>query len=137
MTKTTIFRLLIVLDIFCIPVLIAMVFLDDRLLPPELAEWIYQDAETPLEAGGIIQLVMGLVALIFIIPSYIGLLMLKKWGAWLYLCACFFWTASSVFAPTVMSGLFYSVDSATDILAGIILGMAFFSDVLDSPRISP
>jgi hypothetical protein len=133
MTRSSIFRLLVVLEIFTIPVLITLVFLDDRLLPTELAEWRYQDDDTSFEAGHIVQMTMGLFYMMLLLPSYIGLLMLKKWGSWIFLIAVLFSLVASLFSPVVMSGPTYSINSISFSIQGIILGMAFFSDVLDRP----
>ena len=131
MNKTTVFRLLIVLDIVGCFLLIAFVFLDEKLLPAELVNLTDEyyssvpDAITVLSGG------IGCVALLLIIASWIGLLMLKKWGAWFYLASHLLLIISTLFGPQIMSGIFYTLDSSWTMLSGIILGMAFFSDVLN------
>ena len=130
MTKTATFRLLVIIFICFLPIIIVATVLETSLslLPPELEEWEDRDLEAPM---GAVQVIIILALLVAVIASLTGLLMLKKWGAWTFLAATVVAEVSSIFyGPYVSSGLLYACEDTSSILAGVILGMAFFSDVL-------
>jgi len=131
MTKTATFRLLVIIYICFFPILIVATFLDASLLPPELAEWVNQNHEAEFDVAEVVGLLFSLCALGFVIASVIGLLRLKKWGARCLLAAAVAGGfVGPLLGPHVESGLLYTCEYTCNVLFGVILGMAFFSDVL-------
>ena len=130
MTKTATFRLLVVILICFVPIAIVAGVLETSLslLPPELEEWVDGELEATM---GAVEVIITLAVLVAVIASLIGLLMLKKWGAWTFLAVNVAAVVYVIFSgPYVMSGLSYACEDTASILSGVILGMAFFSDVL-------
>lgn len=65
------------------------------------------------------------------IAASIGLLLLKRWAAWLFLLTtAVAYTLMAFLGPTVEHGVTSAVNGAFSVVTGVILGLAFFTDAL-------
>jgi hypothetical protein len=136
MKAATILRLAVIFELVLIPLSIGVSLWADGLLPNEVIAFeenqtsVFTDIN-PSDLGMIALVVGGLVLVGAAIASVIGLLKLKRWGAWLYLfCTIstlpiYFMTGFEIRHPIdqIFDGICLS-------LPGFIIGLAFFSDAL-------
>ena len=134
MNKTTALRIFVIADFVMMIASIALSLgLEDR-LPPLLLEWTISESNremTPIEG---IYLAFSLPVLGLALIGSIGLFLLKKWGAWCFLLSLVISYALLPLAgPTVEHAIAVMVSDFSIIASGIIIGIAFFSDVFDKP----
>jgi hypothetical protein len=79
-------------------------------------------------------LATGVISFILIPVSLIGLLMLKKWAAWVHLVSVVVWHLHTSIHSQVEFGLEYSLLHISSMLTGAILFMAFFTDLFMPPE---
>lgn len=123
-------RAFILFWIFLCLVRVAVSFADNSLLPKELADW-KASQETDDDAAVIGFLIFVLPLMAALIASLAGLFMFKKWGAWLYLALSLLGSLSMLIEPIVESGLSACFSELLSCLAGVIIGVAFFSKALE------
>jgi hypothetical protein len=107
----------------------------DGLLPKELADWEAAQKSGD-EAGAIFVFFFAIPAIGVLVASLVGLFMLKKWGAWLYLAFQLIGSVVMLAGPNVESGLLAFISSLDTLLGGAILGIAFFSSALEPDQYS-
>ena len=95
---------------------LAVTMVYDRILPEEV--W----------------LATGVISFILIPVSLIGLLMFKKWAAWVHLVSVVVWHLHTSIHPQFEFGLEYSLLHISSMLTGAILFMAFFTDLFMPPE---
>lgn len=121
------------LALFAVIVLsIGLSFIGDKLLPAELAEWHHQNNAGEfrlLDLAGLLFWGAG-VGLVFI--SLAGLFFFQRWAAWLFLAVILLFSLQVLFSPTVEPGLLSYLGGWSDVLTGLVLGLAFFTDVLEA-----
>lgn len=114
--------------------IISSVLLQDS-LPTSLQNWLIADSERDLGTFEAVILPFGIVAIFSYIVASIGLFMLKRWGARLYLISYAVLVFLNFFTgPSVEHSLPASLAEISDILIGMVLGLAFFSDALNPKR---
>lgn len=102
----------------------------DGLLPKELADWkAGQDGAD--EGKGAILFLLAVPLIGLLVASYAGMFMYKMWAAWLYLALELVGCLFNLQGPNVESGLAAFVSTSDTLLAGAILGIAFFSSALE------
>lgn len=101
-------------------------------LPPPLKEYLKAEADRGIAAGDIVFLVGGIIFVLAALIASAGLFFLQKWARWLYLAATFVAYAAMLFSgPSVEHAVAGTVGDLTVLISGVILGMAFFTDVLE------
>ena len=136
MTPSKILRIAVIAEIALIPVGFGVSFWADSFLPSDVVtlEENQNTAFTDFDSIGP-RMIAFLVAALAIsgawIASIIGLLKLKRWGAWLYLCTAFlglpiyFMAGFTVWHP--IHQIFYDI---LRLIPGFIIGLAFFSGAI-------
>jgi hypothetical protein len=136
MNPSRLLRIAVIAEIALIPVGVALSFWADSFLPKDVLTFKESQANPFMDvlsgAPGMIALMVGVLAMCGAwIASIIGLLKLKRWGAWLYL----FITLSAL-PMYYMTGfdIRHPIDQLFDdiyrVIPGFILGLAFFSDAI-------
>ena len=136
MSPSKILRIAVIAEIALIPVGVAVSFWADSFLPSDIVtlEENQNIAFTDIDSfgPGMIALMVAFLAISFAwIASIIGLLKLKRWGAWLYLFTAFlalpiyFMTGFEVCHP--IDQIFYDIFR---FIPGFIIGLAFFSGAI-------
>jgi len=133
-------RLAVILELALIPVGVGVSFAADSFLPPEALEMEAKQMESFMDFSSIgVRLIPWMIftAVMFggWIASLIGLLKLRKWGAWLYL-------ASTILALPLYFMVGFDVRHPIDIvfddlyrfIPGFVIGLAFFSDAIPKPN---
>lgn len=112
----------------------ALLWLEDK-LPIVLQRWLLEEYDrewTALEWGATI---VGVVALVVWIVSCVGLLMLRKWAARGYFFSVvLLLLINLLLPPRVEHQVAAGLGDLTLILAGIVIGLAFWSDALKPPQ---
>ncbi len=108
----------------------------ERFLPAPLHDYLKAESERDLHASEMLVLLgLGVFFVGFLVSS-IGLFALKGWARWLYLGAEVIGCVIMMFAgPSVGHAVSSAFESATTVVSGLILGLAFFTDAL-APRLS-
>jgi urea transporter len=146
MNPSKILRIAVIAEIALIPVGVAVSFWADSFLPNDVItlEENQKSAFTDIESIGPGMIAFIVVALAMFgawIASIIGLLKLRRWGAWLYLVTTFaslpiyFMTGFDVRHP--IDQVF---DDIYRFIPGFIIGLAFFSSAIpkkDSEQDAP
>ncbi len=145
MNAAKILRFAVIAEIVLILVAIPVSYWADRLLPDEVLalEQNQSNAFAGIDSisfGMRIVLAFGaLVALGVWIASITGLLMLKRWGAWLYLITVFLaLPAYFIMGFDVLHPIDHVLGDLLRLFPGFIIGLAFFSDAIpkkDNKRI--
>ena len=131
MKTSSILRVLLVLEWIVIITGVVLSCIMAAYLPPELQAWLAGQAEASVTMSDWLLLFLGVPLLIVMLVASIGLFMLRRWGAWLYVITTFLGTAIMPFTgPTVDHALADAVDETALILSGIVIGIAFFSNAL-------
>jgi uncharacterized RDD family membrane protein YckC len=104
-------------------------------LPAPLLDWLNAELEKDLATYEIILFVLAIPAVICSIAGFIGLFLLKRWGAWFYVSSLIIGFIILPFTgPTVEHAIADTIDEIAVLLSGMIIGLAFFSDALDWGR---
>lgn len=104
------------------------------LLPPGLVAWKQTLFRSMPRSQAFALLGLGLVSIGLLIAGVIGLLLGRRWGAWAFSTANLAGTAVALgFGPSIQHPIGVCVDTISTLLAGAVLGVAFFSDAL-SPK---
>ena len=100
-------------------------------LPSELQVWLLEESERDMNAYEAVVGPVAIVDIVAIIVASVGLFMLKRWAAKLYLIAFVAMLILGPFAgPSVEHALSGTLISIAYILSGLVIGLAFFSDAL-------
>ena len=70
------------------------------------------------------------LALAVFFVSMVGLFCYQRWAAWLMAVVIAVFSIQLLFSPTVEPGILSYLGSLSDILTGLVLGIAFFTDAL-------
>jgi hypothetical protein len=131
-SKLRIVLRVVLLALFAVIVLsVALSFFSDKLLPVELADWHHQNAAAELRLADIAGLLFWLAGLGLLLISMIGLFCYQRWAAWMFLGVILLFSLQVLFSPTVEPGLLSYLGGWSDVLTGLVLGLAFFSDALN------
>ncbi|MBC8126817.1 MAG: hypothetical protein H8M99_06700 [Gloeobacteraceae cyanobacterium ES-bin-144] len=136
MKAATMLRLAVIAEIALIPLGIAVSFWADGFLPKDVIalEENQTSAFTDIQSMGpgmIALIVCGLALLGAWIASIVGLLKLKRWGAWLYLFSTFLVLPAYLMTGfEVRHSIVQIFDNIFRFIPRFIIGLAFFSDAI-------
>ena len=125
-------RFLLVALFVLIVLSIGLAFVADKLLPEALAEWVHQENAGDFEFADILGLLFWGAGLFLFFVSMAGLFFYQRWAAWMMAVVLAVFSVQLLFSPTVEPGLLSLMGSLSDILTGLVLGLAFFTDALRS-----
>ena len=130
-------RIAIVAEWSLVIATIVLSFVLEDSLPSPLKEYVKAGADREIQPSDIAGLLGGSIVIVAALIASAGLFLLKKWARWLYLAATLVGYALTFFAgPSVEHPLSAGLDDISAAVSGVILGIAFFTGVLekaDSP----
>jgi len=130
-SKLRIILRVILLALFAVIVLsVGLSFVADKLLPAELAEWHLRNSADSFSLSDILGLLFWATGLGLVLISMAGLFFYQRWAAWMFLGVILTFSLQVLFNPTVEPGLLSYLGGWSDVLTGLVLGLAFFSDAL-------
>ena len=109
---------------------IGLAFVADKLLPEALADWVKQENSGEIGVADIIGLLFWGAGLFLFFVSMVGLFCYQRWAAWLMAGVIAVFSIQLLFIPTVEPGILSLLGSLSDVLTGLVLGLAFFTDAL-------
>ena len=119
------------LALFAILVLsIGLAIISDKLLPDELAEWHRRNNATNFGVTDVLGLLFWIAGVGLLFVSMVGLFFYQRWSAWMFLGVNLVFSLQVLFSPTVEPGLLSFIGGWSDVLTGLVLGFAFFTDAL-------
>lgn len=127
-----ILRFLLVALFGLIVLSIGLAFVADKLLPDPLADWVHQENAGEFGVGDIFGLLFWGAGLFLFFVSMAGLFFYQRWAAWMMAVVIAVFSVQLLFSPTVEPGLLSLMGSLSDVLTGLVLGLAFFSDALQA-----
>ncbi|MFM7742108.1 MAG: hypothetical protein ACKO8X_01240 [Verrucomicrobiota bacterium] len=127
-----ILRFLLVALFGLIVLSIGLAFVADKLLPDALADWVHEENAGEFGVGDIIGLLFWGAGLFLFFVSMAGLFFYQRWAAWMMAVVIAVFSVQLLFSPTVEPGLLSLMGSLSDVLTGLVLGLAFFSDALEA-----
>jgi hypothetical protein len=99
-------------------------------LPEELRLYEEAQANAPPTAAMLVVFLFALVALVLHVVGWLGMLFFWRPSRWIFLASeVLFFAVSTVFGASVYHGVTDAIDTASAMVAGAILAMAFFSPV--------
>jgi hypothetical protein len=125
-----ILRFLLVALFGLIVLSIGIAFVADKLLPEALADWVKQENSGEIGIADIIGLLFWGAGLFLFFVSMVGLFCYQRWAAWLMAVVIAVFSIQLLFSPTVEPGILSLLGSLSDVLTGLVLGLAFFTDAL-------
>jgi urea transporter len=137
MKAAKILRLAVIAELTLIPIGIAVSYWADSLLPREIItlEENHTTAFSVIEAGGAGMTAFTAASLLLLFGSYIasviGLLLLKRWGAWLYLFGAILSLPLHLLTGfEVLHPVDLIFDGICQFTPGFIIALAFFTDAI-------
>jgi len=121
------------LALFALIVLtLGLAVLSDKLLPTELADWQHRNNAADFGFADIVGLLFWGVGMLLFFISMVGLFFYQRWAAWMMLAVLLIFSLQVLFSPSVEPGILTFVGSWSDIVTGLVLGLAFFTDALEA-----
>jgi hypothetical protein len=124
---------------FCLVALFAVIalsiglaFVAEKLLPETLAEWYRAESAGDFEFTDLLTLLFWGAGLVLFLISMGGLFFYQRWAAWMMVFVLALFSLQLLFSPTVEPGILTFLGSWSDIVTGLVLGLAFFTDALDA-----
>jgi len=124
---------------FCLVALFAVIalsiglaFVAEKLLPETLAEWYRAESAGDFEFTDLLTLLFWGVGLVLFLISMGGLFFYQRWAAWMMVFVLALFSLQLLFSLTVEPGILTFLGSWSDIVTGLVLGLAFFTDALDA-----
>ncbi len=127
-----ILRFLLVALFGLIVLSIGIAIVADKLLPEALADWVHQESAGECGVAEIFGMLFWGAGLLLFFVSMAGLFFYQRWAAWMMAVVIAVFSVQLIFSPTVEPGLLSLLGSLSDVLTGLVLGVAFFSDALRS-----
>lgn len=127
-----ILRFLLVALFGLIVLSIGIAFVADKLLPDALADWVHQENAGEFGLTDILGLLFWGAGLFLFFVSMVGLFCYQRWAAWLMAGVIAVFSIQLLFSPTVEPGVLSLMGSLSDVLTGLVLGLAFFTDALQA-----
>jgi Zn-dependent protease with chaperone function len=119
------------LALFALIVLsIGLAVVSDKLLPTELAEWHHRNNAGDFGFSDVLELMFWGAGMLLFFISMIGLFFYQRWAAWMMLAVLLVFSLQVLFSPSVEPGLLTFVGGWSDVVTGLVLGLAFFTDAL-------
>ena len=129
--KLRIILRVVLLALFAVIVLsVGLSFVADKLLPTELAEWQQRNSAGDFGISDVFGLLFWATGLGLVLISMAGLFFYQRWAAWMFLGVILLFSLQVLFSPTVEPGLLSYLGGWSDVLTGLVLGTAFFTDAL-------
>jgi hypothetical protein len=126
-----ILRFLLVALFGLIVLSIGLAFVADKLLPEALADWVHQESSGEWGIVDIIGLLFWGAGLFLFFVSMVGLFCYQRWAAWLMATVVAVFSLQLLTSPTVEPGILSLLGSLSDVVTGLVLGAAFFSNALE------
>jgi hypothetical protein len=132
MTQKTKLRVFVCIEAACIICTLILAIFGDGLLPAELREYEQSASKSSFKVTDCIRAALLLVLLPAALTATIGLFFSWRPARFLFL-----WTravvvlCSPLFAPSVDSGWGDLFDGAAILVAGVVIGMLYFSELKD------
>lgn len=127
-----ILRFLLVALFAMVVLSIGIAIVADKLLPEALADWVHQENSGDFGVADIIGLMFWGAGLFLFFVSMAGLFFYQRWAAWMMAAVIAIFSVQLIFSPTVEPGILSLLGSLSDMLTGLVLGVAFFSDALQA-----
>jgi hypothetical protein len=135
MRSSTVLRLCLVLEWVLFLAGLGLSFATERFLPEPLRAWL--DAEAEGDPSVREMAFFGLCILLVAsgIVGTVGLFLLQRWAAWLYLVNSILGVLLTLLAgPAVEHPLTDAIGEVASIMCGMVIALAFFSDALKKQR---
>jgi choline-glycine betaine transporter len=130
MNLERVFRGLVVWDIVLTITTIPATLLSERFLPPALQAYVHAESDAPLTVLEAVLFAFAVVLMVVLVVAWVGLLSWRRSAPHLYLVACASYAPFLLLSgPTVSTAFETATETAGSILSGVILGMAYFSDL--------
>ncbi|MFZ9979376.1 MAG: hypothetical protein ACO3HN_05455 [Opitutales bacterium] len=126
-----ILRFLLVALFGLIVLSIGLAFVADKLLPEALAEWVHQENAGDFSFGDILGLLFWGAGVFLFLVSMVGLFCYQRWAAWMMAVVVAVFSTQLLVGPTVEPGILSLLGSLSDVVTGLVLGAAFFTDALE------
>ena len=127
-----ILRFLLVALFGLIVLSIGLAFVADKLLPEALADWVHQVNSGDFEFTDVFGLLFWGAGLFLFFVSMVGLFCYQRWAAWMMAVVIAVFSIQMLFSPTVEPGILSLLGSLSDVVTGLVLGAAFFTNALES-----
>jgi hypothetical protein len=127
-----ILRFLLVALFGLIVLSIGLAFVADKLLPEALADWVHQVNSGDFELTDVFGLLVWGAGLFLFFVSMVGLFCYQRWAAWMMAVVIAVFSIQMLFSPTVEPGILSLLGSLSDVVTGLVLGAAFFTNALES-----
>jgi hypothetical protein len=111
---------------------IGIAFVADKLLPEALADWLHQENAGEFGVAEVVGLLFWGAGLFLFFVSMVGLFCYQRWAAWMMALVIAVFSIQLLFSPTVEPGVLSLMGSLSDVLTGLVLGLAFFTDALQA-----
>lgn len=135
MKSATMLRLCVALELALIVISIVLSMVLQPFLPEPLRAWIAEN-EQQIRPADLMLFVLFIPLLIALVVASVGLLLLKRWAAWLYLYVNVLGLLLVPFmGPTVEHAVAEMFSEAATMLGGVVLALAFFSDAIRSDEL--
>jgi hypothetical protein len=100
-------------------------------LPAPLQDWVVGEAQRDLALHEVALAAVGLAVVFMTALASVGLLFLQRWAAYLFLACVVSGVVASVFTgPSVEQGPEGAMYDVANVLSGLVLGLAFFTNAL-------
>ena len=110
---------------------IGLAFVADKLLPDTLAEWVHQENGGEFQVTDILALLFWGAGIFLFLVSMVGLFCYQRWAAWMMAVVVGVFSLQLLASPTVEPGILSLLGSLSDVITGLVLGAAFFTEALE------
>jgi hypothetical protein len=110
---------------------IGLAFVADKLLPEALADWMRQENGGEFGVADIFGLLFWGAGIFLFLISMVGLFCYQRWAAWMMAVVVAVFSLQLLASPTVEPGILSLLGSLSDVITGLVLGAAFFTDALE------
>jgi hypothetical protein len=111
---------------------IGLAFVADKLLPDTLAEWVHQENGGEFQVTDILALLFWGAGIFLFLVSMVALFCYQRWAAWMMAVVVAVFSLQLLASPTVEPGILSLLGSLSDVITGLVLGAAFFTNALES-----
>ena len=130
MNQLRLFRVLVAAQIGLVVLAIAASVRLEKTLPETLQAYLRAQQDAPFSSKEAVVVAAGIPLLAAMVVAWIALLRFWRIGPWFYLATTVAGVVLTVAAgPTVATAIETTVDTASSVIAGAIIAMAFFSDL--------
>lgn len=103
----------------------------DQFLPPLLQEYLSRQDSQEITATDIILTIVGLLLLLSVVISYIGLYLWKDWARHLFLITTIIGYLMALIdtAPSVMSSWAFYINDLATLFTGMVLAIIYYNEI--------